>query len=86
MGLLDNRWFKGPQKGPSDLISKSVTDFTAPLSRVPMLKIRSFQYEGHGGINRATNPAQVGSYASVFAPKDMASIGVLSDARNRVGF
>lgn len=85
MSFLDNRWFKGPQKGPSNLISSAVTDFTAPKSNVA-LRIKSFMYEGHGGINKAINPAQVGSYASVFAPKDIASIGVLSDARNRVGF
>jgi len=85
MSIFDNRWFKGPQKGPSALISPDVTQFTAPKSNTG-LRIRAFAYEGHGGVNRATNPMQVGAYASVFAPRDIASIGVLSDARNRVGF
>lgn len=78
------QWFRGPTKGPSDLVSDAVTQFTAPHSG--RSRIRSFLFEGHGGINRQTNPAQVGNYAAVFAPRDLASLGVLQDARNRVGF
>lgn len=79
------QWFRGPTKGPSSLVSPAVTNFTAPKSRTS-LRIFSFGYEGHGGINKAIAPAQVGSFTAVFAPRDLAALGVLSDARNRVGF
>jgi hypothetical protein len=69
---------------PKSLVAKNITDFTAPKSVGN--RIRSFQYEGHGGINKAIQPTQYGTQASVYAPHDLASIGVLSDARNRVGF
>ncbi len=76
--------FKNTAPAPKTLISDMSTDFTAPHSARP--RIRSFQFEGHGGINAAFQPTAVGTQLSVFAPRDLVSLGVLQDARNRVGF
>jgi len=77
-------WFNF-QRAPKALVAPGTSQFTAPKSRTS-LRPRSFQYEGHGGINAAIRTRQVASNSSVYAPPDLGSLRVLQDARNRVGF
>lgn len=43
-------------------------------------------YEGHGAVGHGPTMTKIGAYTSPFAPSDLQSVSVLTDARNRVGF
>lgn len=50
------------------------------------LGFRGQRYEGHRAPLAGPVATHVGPFSSPFAPQDLLGVGVLSDARNRVGF